>query len=154
MVVAIPTFGPRDRMEYGRPLGLGEDPVSLVLRWDLSFSSLTSLLSVLWLRMEVTALDSPEREIPISSRPLVAGWTLNRSPHVNSCPGPGSWGPGISSLESDGWPFFPFSAVWPRLSIPRAFGGPPPRLWRNRDSQLLADARCAVTLDHKPVRQF
>lgn len=28
MVVTIPTFGPRVRMEYGRPL---------VLRWDLSF---------------------------------------------------------------------------------------------------------------------
>lgn len=31
VVVAIPTFGPRERMEYRRPLGLGEVPVSLVL---------------------------------------------------------------------------------------------------------------------------
>lgn len=154
MVVAILAFGPRDRMEYGRPLGLGEVPVSVVLRWDLSFSSRTSLLSVLWPRMEVTALESPEREVPISSRPLVAGWTLNRFPHVTRCLGPGSWAPGISFLESDGWPSFPFSAVWPRPSIPRAFGGPPPRLWRNKDSQLLADARCSVTLNHKRVRQF
>lgn len=32
VVVAIPTFGPRERMEYRRPLGLREVPVSLVLR--------------------------------------------------------------------------------------------------------------------------
>lgn len=150
MVVTIPTFGPRVRMEYGRPL---------VLRWVLSFfSSSTSLLSVLWPRMEVTALESPEREVHIASWPLVEGWTLNRLPHITRCSGPGSWAPGISSLESDGWPAFPFSAMWPRPSIPWALGGPPPRLWRNRDTQLLADARCAVTLEHTNVcasfRQF
>lgn len=122
------------------------------MRWDLSFfSSRTSLLSVLWPRMEVTALESPECEVHIASWPLVEGWTLNRLPHITRCPGPGSWAPGISSLESDGWPSFPFSAVWPRPSIPWALGGPPPWLWRNRDTQLLADERCAVTLEHTNV---
>lgn len=32
VVVAIPTFGPRERMEHRRALGLGEVPVSLVWR--------------------------------------------------------------------------------------------------------------------------
>lgn len=31
VALAIPTFGPSERMEYRRPLGLGEVPVSLVL---------------------------------------------------------------------------------------------------------------------------
>lgn len=35
VVVAIPTFGPRERMEHRRALGLGEVPVSLV--WRLGF---------------------------------------------------------------------------------------------------------------------
>lgn len=32
VIVAIPTFGPRERMEHRRALGLGEVPVSLEWR--------------------------------------------------------------------------------------------------------------------------